>query len=176
MGGELSGRRITAPLGRSTRPTGERVREAAFNSLKDHLFQARVLDLYAGSGAMGLESVSWGAEQCLFVEPNRHAQASIRANIATLAVTASAELWPITAEQAIRALLEQQRIFDLIICDPPWREGLSQSVGQALPGLLGHGGILLVEHPAGKDFGPFKNLTLWKQRKYGGTMLSYWMA
>ena len=175
MGGELSGRRITAPSGRLVRPTGERVREAAFNTLKDRLAGAYVLDLYAGSGAMGLESLSWGAQYCLFVEPNRHARAAIRANIATLALTQRSELWPITAERATRDLSEQRRRFDLIVCDPPWGDGLIQDVRRALPGLLDRAGTLLVEHPVGKDFGPFENLTLWKQRQYGGTLLSYWI-
>ncbi|MCL4493550.1 MAG: 16S rRNA (guanine(966)-N(2))-methyltransferase RsmD [Firmicutes bacterium] len=163
-----------APGGHFTRPTGERVREAAFNSLKDRLAGARVLDLYAGSGAMGLESLSWGAQDCLFVEPNRQAQASIRTNIAILAVQQWAELWPVTAERAVTELLEQNRIFDLIVCDPPWREGVTEVIRRSLSALLDHGGTLLVEHPTGRDFGPFENLVLRRQRKYGGTMLSYW--
>ncbi|WP_278277062.1 16S rRNA (guanine(966)-N(2))-methyltransferase RsmD [Sulfobacillus thermosulfidooxidans] len=175
VGGRFSGLRIIAPGGQLTRPTGERVREAVFNSLQGWVSGARVLDLYAGSGAMGLESLSWGASYCLFVEPNRQALNAIRTNILHLKVKEMSELWPITAEQAVARLQEQNARFDLIICDPPWRQGLNQTVRMALVNLLADDGIALIEHPSGTDFGPFEGLRLSRQRKYGGTTLSYWV-
>ncbi len=151
------------------------MREAVFNSLQGWVSGARVLDLYAGSGAMGLESLSWGASYCLFVEPNRQALNAIRTNILHLKVKEMSELWPITAEQAVARLQEQNARFDLIICDPPWRQGLNQTVRMALVNLLADDGIALIEHPSGTDFGPFEGLRLSRQRKYGGTTLSYWV-
>ncbi|SMC07423.1 16S rRNA (guanine966-N2)-methyltransferase [Sulfobacillus thermosulfidooxidans DSM 9293] len=175
VGGRFSGLRIIAPSGQLTRPTGERVREAVFNSLQGWISGARVLDLYAGSGAMGLESLSWGASYCLFVEPNRQALNAIRTNILHLNVKEMTELWSMTAEQAVERLQALDARFDLIICDPPWRQGLSPMVRMGLVHLLMDDGIALIEHPSGTDFGPFEGLHLSKQRKYGGTTLSYWV-
>lgn len=145
-----------------------------FNSLHRHVPEARVLDLYAGSGAMGLESISWGAGFCLFVESRPDAQKTIRSNIQHLNVDACTELWPITAEHAVARLRKQSRTFDLIICDPPWRNGISQSVHGLLGQLLTESGILVVEHPTGGDFGSFTGLRLIQRRRYGSTSVSFW--
>ncbi len=175
VGGWASGLRIEAPAGTGTRPTQERVREAVFNSLMGVLADARVLDLYAGSAAMGLESVSWGASVCIAVEPSRKAQAVIRANIAHVGMADWVQLWPTTAESALVRLKSSGEKFDVIICDPPWRDGLSQAVRESLPEVLAPMGVVVVEHPAHQEPGALPGLVVSKARSYGDTAVSYWV-
>lgn len=111
-----------APPGTATRPTPDRVREAVFNALwsRDVLDGAVVLDLYAGSGAMGIEALSRGAARVAFVEHDRRARDAIMANLATCGLEARAEVIPDDADRFLdHALAEGQR-FDIAICDPPY--------------------------------------------------------
>ena len=118
VAGELRGRKLVAPAGDTTRPTTDKVRQAVFNSLESMgvVTDAEVLDLFAGSGAMGVEALSRGAAHCTFVERDRAAVAALRANIAALGladrttvVVADAWSWPGIG-----------RPFDLVIVDPPY--------------------------------------------------------
>jgi len=120
IAGKFRGRELVTPQGSATRPTGARAREALFAILAD-LDGARVLDLYAGSGALALEALSRGAERAVLVESNRAAQRAIRDNIATLGVTSQATLLPVRAESASRALATLPP-FTLIFADPPWAD------------------------------------------------------
>lgn len=126
VAGEWRGRKLTAPQGQSTRPTGDRVRETLFSMLASRLgtFEGlRVADLYAGSGAFGLEALSRGAAFACFVEQDRRALAAIRANIESL-----------TAQERTRVLarsataLPPEQPFDLILADPPYAAGSGTSV------------------------------------------------
>ncbi|AUW94514.1 MAG: 16S rRNA (guanine(966)-N(2))-methyltransferase RsmD [Sulfobacillus thermotolerans] len=174
VGGWASGLRIEAPPGQGTRPTTERVREAIFNSLRNQVEGARVLDLYAGSGAMALESVSWGAASSVAVEPNRKAQMVIRANIERVNMSEWVRLWPGTAESAVGHFRDKGHQFDLVICDPPWKDGLSATIREGLQDVLAPEAWVVVEHPTGQDFGPLMGTILVKTRRYGDTTISYW--
>ena len=114
IGGTHRGRRIAAPKGGHTRPTGDRVREALFN-LVGPVDGTSVLDLYAGSGALGLEALSRGAASCLFVEQDKPAIDSLKANIAKLGAK-GADVRP-TSVMALGAALKP---LDLILMDPPY--------------------------------------------------------
>lgn len=117
VAGELRGRRIEAPPGQSTRPTTDKVREATFNALGslDLLVDARVADLYAGSGALGIEALSRGAHHCTFVERDRAALAVLRANLATLGLEDRSTV--VHGDAALRA---GQLDVDLVLVDPPY--------------------------------------------------------
>jgi 16S rRNA (guanine(966)-N(2))-methyltransferase RsmD len=120
VAGEFRGRELVTPSGASTRPTASRAREALFAILAD-VSDARVLDLYAGSGALGLEALSRGAARLVLVESSKAAQQAIRTNLGTLGVEARATLLPIRAEAALRAL-ERLGPFSLVFADPPWAD------------------------------------------------------
>ena len=120
VAGELRGRELATPSGSETRPTAARVREALFSILAD-VSGSRVLDLYAGSGALGIEALSRGAEQLVLVESSRAAQQAIRTNLLNLGVEARATLLPLRAETSLRAL-ERLGPFDLVFADPPWAD------------------------------------------------------
>src|SRR2546421_7391552 len=114
IAGTHRGHRIAAPKGRDTRPTSDRVRENAFN-LIGPVDDADVLDLFAGSGAMGLEALSRGAASATFVESDREACRTINANLDKLKLKAT-----VLCQDAVRAVAQERRAYDLVLCDPPY--------------------------------------------------------
>ena len=119
VAGSCGGRRLVTPAGRDTRPTTDRVREASFNALGslDVLDGASVLDLFAGSGALGIEALSRGAARCSFVDADRRAIAAVRANLMTCDLNDVAEVHQIDAH---RYLAGDPGPFDLALLDPPY--------------------------------------------------------
>lgn len=118
VAGEFGGRKLVAPPGDTTRPTTDQTREAVFNSLVSMglVEDAVVVDLYAGSGAMGIEALSRGAERCTFVERDRDALRALRANIETLGLEARATV--VTSD--VMAWIPAVRNVDLALVDPPY--------------------------------------------------------
>jgi 16S rRNA (guanine966-N2)-methyltransferase len=167
VAGTHRGRRIAAPKGLATRPTGDRVREAAFN-LIGPVDGARVLDLFAGSGALGLEALSRGAASVTFVESDRVACRTISDNLERLELTGAR----VTCGDAVSALRRESRRYDLILVDPPyesWTE-LEPQLARHLPGLLAPGGLLVVE--TGQRTEPQLPLPLRTSRRYGSARLT----
>src|ERR671919_146817 len=136
IAGTRKGHRIFAPRGTATRPTGDRVREAAF-TLIGPVDGASVLDLYAGSGAMGLEALSRGAARAVFVESDRHAVDAIRRNLDKLRLTGAV----VVQQPVVSALAGEAaagRHYDLVLIDPPyadWAE-LEPTLGRYVPAVL----------------------------------------
>jgi 16S rRNA (guanine(966)-N(2))-methyltransferase RsmD len=170
IAGERRGARIAAPKGDSTRPTGDRVREAAYN-LIGPVDDTAVLDLFAGSGAMGLEALSRGARRCVFVESDRAACAVIKANLEKLRLTGALVL----QKDAFQALREERgagRTYDLVLVDPPygaWPE-LEPRLAEALPPTLGPDGMIVVETSARVE--PELPLTVVTSRRYGSARIT----
>ena len=134
IAGSLGGRRLQAPAGRTTRPTSDRVREALFAML-GKIDGAVVLDLFAGTGAMGIEALSRGAQRAVFVEREQAATRALRANIAALELPAQrAEVRRAEVAVALRAARERAETYDLVLIDPPY--GHAQHWGQRLPALI----------------------------------------
>lgn len=145
IAGEFGGRFIQAPPGSTTHPMGERVRSAMFNSLGETVRGARVLDAFAGSGAIGLEALSRGAESVVFVERNRVAQRVIAENIGSLGVDEKS----IVIKTTISNWLETADVtgeFDIIFADPPYHNP-QFSTASRLMGLLKPGGTMILSHP-----------------------------
>ena len=149
VAGEFRGRQLSTPAGDTTRPTAARAREALFAILAD-VNGERVLDLYAGSGALGLEALSRGAEQLVLVESSKAAQQAIRSNLQNLGVGARATLLPLRAEAAFKAL-ERLGPFSLVFADPPWADAQAAMVileKLASTSLLAPAARLVLEHAA----------------------------
>ncbi len=149
VAGAMRGRELSTPAGEATRPTAARAREALFAILVD-VSDARVLDLYAGSGALGLEALSRGAEQLVLVESSKAAQRAIRTNLSTLGVESRATLLPLRAEASLRAL-ERLAPFSLVFADPPWADAqaaLAVLEKLASSSLLAPAARLVLEHAA----------------------------
>lgn len=172
IAGTLGGRRLVAPHGLATRPTGERVREALYSVLGP-LDGEVVLDLYAGTGALGIEALSRGAARAVFVENARPAVAALRQNLAVLGIGARANLLCLAVARAARQL-ERVGPFDLVLADPPWAH-LAEAAA-ALEGLavnaLSLGARVMLEHAARDAAPPIAGLALRTTRAYGDTAIS----
>ena len=170
IAGTHKGRRIAAPKGAHTRPTGDRVREALFN-LVGPVDGAAVLDLYAGSGALGLEALSRGAQRCVFVERDGTACRAIRSNLETLGLTGALVL----QRDAIAVMKEERaasRRYDLVLLDPPYEQwtGLERSLAELLPDVVTDAGLVVVETDARVE--PSLPLDPVTTRRYGSARLT----
>jgi len=174
VAGKWGGRTIHAPRGFSVRPTTDRVREAVFAILGDGVEGAVVLDLFAGTGAMAIESLSRGASGAVLVESSPAALGALRANLAALEAEGAVCL-PLDYREAVRRLSAKGRTFDLVFLDPPYGKGL---VGRAA-GLLSRSGILapgavVVTERASRDPGDTLPAE-WRERadrRYGDTRIT----
>src|SRR5918911_366194 len=147
IAGEHKGARIFAPPGRETRPTSDRVRENVFNIVAPWVPDARVLDLYAGSGAMGLEAISRGAPSVVFVETDRDALRVIHRNLAKLRLTGAR----VVAHDVALALAQEVaagRKYDLVFVDPPYAMTDYDTLARYLPRALTDDGVVVVETDA----------------------------
>lgn len=171
IAGTCGGRRIASPSGSDTRPTADRVREALFSILTSRINHARVLDLFAGSGALGLEAISRGAAQAVFVDTARMAQNIISDNIKMLGMQQQATLLRMEYRAAISHLSGQ--VFDIIFIDPPYRMGQAEPLAAIWAAkLLTDDGVIVYERAKGDawDATPFCILD---ERRYGDTVLSF---
>lgn len=179
IAGTLRGRTLAVPAGRDTRPTSDRVREALFSRLdhEDVLHGTRVLDLYAGSGALGLEAASRGAAHVLLVEQAREAVRVCRRNVADLGLADVVEV----RAQAVATVLAQApgEPYDLVLADPPY-PAAEDEVAQVLRRLVGlgwlaDGAVVVVERSArGPEPTWPPGLLRFDERRYGETVL--WLA
>jgi 16S rRNA (guanine966-N2)-methyltransferase len=166
VAGEYKGRRLRMPRGAPTRPTADRVREALFSMLGD-VTGARVLDLYAGSGALGIEALSRGAASAVFVERDARAAAAIQANLDT--VGAEAE---VSRQDALAFVRRDRRSYDLVFCDPPYDSGprIAAPLAEGLPALLSTDARIVTESDKRNPLElPFPLL---RERTYGDTRIA----
>jgi 16S rRNA (guanine(966)-N(2))-methyltransferase RsmD len=170
VAGTRKGHTIYAPKGIDTRPTGDRVREAAFN-LVGPVDGASVLDLFAGSGAMGLEALSRGATRAVFVESSLDAVRAIERNLDKLRLVGATVLQR-DAVQGLAAEVAAGRAYDLVLVDPPYEmfAGLQPQLARYLPGALAPDGLLVVETDARLE--PELPLALRTTRRYGSARLT----
>lgn len=169
IAGRFRGHRLATPPGSATRPTSDRVRESLFSMLasRDALADARVLDLFAGSGALGLEAVSRGASHATFVERSRKACECIRDNVARLGVQSDTTVYCRDVHEFLGTVGSAE--YDLVFADPPYTHDSA-----TLPGLvedvIAEGGILVLEHDGTRSFqeAPWHITT----RRFGNTHIS----
>ena len=169
IAGRYGGRRLQAPRGAATRPTSDRVREALFSILGTRVLDARVLDLFAGSGALGLEALSRGARSATFVESAPAALAALRANLAALG--ADAEVVRSDAPRWLRAASDGARQYDLVFLDPPYPRAaeLGEPLSDSLPAVLAPGALVVAESDRRTPLD--LTMTATDERRYGDTLI-----
>jgi 16S rRNA (guanine(966)-N(2))-methyltransferase RsmD len=177
IAGSAKGRRLFAVPGQSTRPITDRVKEALFNILADAVVDARFLDLFAGTGSVGIEALSRGASHATFVDCDRRAIATVRRN---LEITHLADYATVLQRDAFRFAHEYASVpFDLIHVAPPQYQGLWSRTLHALEGspLLVPGTLVVVQiYPKEFESLDLAHLVLSDQRTYGSTMLCFYEA
>jgi 16S rRNA (guanine966-N2)-methyltransferase len=168
IAGTHGGRELTAPKGRATRPTSDRVREALFSILGD-VSDLMVLDLFAGSGALGIEALSRGAAQATLVDSGRAAVTAMRRNLEVLGLDAEVVAQP--AARFLGAALRDGRQYDLVFLDPPYRHAstLGRELSSALMPILAVNARVVAESDRRSPLG--LELTLLDERRYGDTLI-----
>lgn len=177
VAGRFKGAALVAPKGHATRPTSDRVRESLFNILLQgkldfEIEGARVLDLFAGTGALGLEALSRGARFSLFIEQSAEARGVIRRNVEALELMGATKIWRRDAS----ALGDLRKVapFDLVFVDPPYGQGLGERglITAFEGGWLTPGAFCVLEERAGTDLALPDALHLIETRTYGDTQIS----
>ncbi len=179
VGGKFKGRNIASPEGASTRPTTDRVRESIFNILAHGienftLDDARVLDLFAGTGALGLEAISRGARFCQFIEESAEARGLVRRNADSLGAIGQCKIWRRDATSL--GPCAPQMPFDLVFADPPYGKGLGVKALASLVdgGWLAAGAVVVLEEAEKAVVREVAGLVLLDERVYGETRVQFY--
>lgn len=162
--------------GQSLRPTSDRVKESIFNILGDHVKEKVVLDLFAGTGNLGIEALSRGANEVLFVEKRRQALRLIQKNLSICRMQGLFEILPTEVTRAIGILHRRVKSFDVILIDPPYRQGLIQTTLRKLESepIYREGSILVIQHDRREPLADVsERWNLIRQRQIGDTVISF---
>jgi len=176
ISGASKGRKLRTPKTPFLRPTSDRVKESIFNILRGEIEGRRILDLFAGTGNLGIEALSRGAKKAIFVEKEKYALSLIRKNLEHLSLLERSEILPVDVTRAIGILKQRGDCFDLIFIDPPYEKGLIEKTLMKLTSnpIYRRDSILVVEHhrrerlPAILD-----GWNLFHQRRTGETVTSF---
>ena len=175
IAGEMRSRSILAPKGTDTRPTLDRTRESLFNILAAECPESRVLDLYAGSGALALEALSRGAHSAVLCDCSREAARVIRQNISSLRLEDRARFLFMQDQQAVTLLGREGAKFDLVFLDPPYRLDTAPACkALAEAHVLLPGALVVIEHAAASLPQPGEGYELTDRRTYRDTMISFY--
>lgn len=179
VGGKFKGHSIASPSGSATRPTSDRVRESIFNILSHgiegfDIEGARVMDVFAGTGALGLEAISRGARFCQFVDESAEARGLIRRNADSLGVIGLVKIWRRDATRL--GPCAPQPAFDLVFADPPYGKGLGEKALQSLVDgrWLNPGAVVVLEEAEPAEIKPVIGLDAIDTRSYGDTQVRFY--
>ena len=174
IGGKYRSRVLAEFEGEEVRPTADRVKESLFNILSLKLYGARVLDLFAGSGALGLESLSRGAKEVVFNDSARASLAILKKNLATLKITPDGDEAKLSGSDYLVCLESQRQPFDIIFIDPPYRFDYGEKALKKIAekGLLTENGIAVYERDRPFE-GEIAGLEKYDERKYGKVYITF---
>ena len=181
VAGKFKGREIKGPTGGATRPTSDRVRESIFNILAHgiegfELDDVRVMDLFAGTGALGLEAISRGAKFCCFVEEDAGARGVIRTNADACGVIGQTRIWRRDATDL--GPCSPQSPYGLVFADPPYGKGMGEKALASVlcGGWLAPGGVVVLEEAAKSVINDLAGLSLLDAREYGDTQVRFYRS
>lgn len=174
--GSAKGTKLKAPPGLDTRPTADRVKESVFNILGDIVVDAQVLDVFAGTGNLGLEALSRGAKTAVFVDHNHNSIAIIKDNAHHTKLAEHTEIYKHDVLRFLDKLAQMGRSFDVMFCDPPYEKGFVQAVLKKLDEspIMALGGIVVIEHSRREPIADeWDHLQLRRTERYGATLISF---
>jgi len=177
IAGECKGRHLHAMIGQGTRPTADRVKESVFNILGPFFAGGAVLDLFAGTGALGIEALSRGVGFAHFIEKDPQAVQMVRENVKRCGFEDKCSIWKDDAQRAIARLASLEQRFDLVFLDPPYRYLLVPSMIDQLQqrGLLSEGATIVSEHDSKVELpGQILQFTRFRLNQYGSTSVSFY--
>lgn len=173
--GVAKGHKLKAPKGMNTRPTTDRIKETIFNILGDIDYNSIVLDLFAGSGSIGIEFLSRGAYKCYFIDNDLSSYKIILENIDKTKLKDKSEIYKNTYDKALRILGNKNINFNYIFLDPPYNKGLVEKSLEIISkhDLLDNKGLIIVEHEKNLDLNKFNDQYEINTRNYGDTSISF---
>lgn len=162
IAGKVRRMTLVTPPGREVRPTTDRIKETLFNILQNDLADCRFLDLFSGSGGIGIEALSRGAKEAVFVDKNKDSIRCIEQNLSHTRLKEEAEVLPMDVLQAIRNLSKRNKLFDIVFMDPPYECDMEKDVLDALAssGIIDESTIIIVETSLRTD------IEKWNDGKY----------
>lgn len=175
ISGKARGTQLFSPEGMTTRPTIDRIKETLFNMIAFDIPECMFLDLFSGSGAIGIESLSRGAKEAVFVERDKMALACIQKNLEKTKLKQQAVIYSGEVEDALDRLKNKQQKYDIIFLDPPYAMPAIEKILQKIVTLelISDGGYIILERSTNTIVTLPQNLVLWKEKTYKTTTLSF---
>ena len=177
ISGIAKGHKLKTLEGTATRPTSDRVKESLFNIISPCINDKTVLDLFAGTGSLGIEALSRGASDCVFVDANPKCIRIINDNLLHTKLASKAHVMNCSYREAIDILKKQKKYFDIVFMDPPYNKNFIQESLKLLAysGIITNGGLIIAEKSI-KDEAPENvgDIKLYDERKYGDTVLCFY--
>lgn len=176
ISGSAKGIRLKTPYGMETRPTADRVKESVFNILGAALAEARVLDLFAGTGSLGIEALSRGADSALFIDRSIASVKLVKENLKLAKLSEKGKVIKADSLNMLERLSQDKYQFDLIFCDPPYNKGFVAAVLSRIDAstILASDGIIIVEHSKHEEINSeFNQIKQKRTQKYGETLVSF---
>ncbi|MEF9952912.1 MAG: 16S rRNA (guanine(966)-N(2))-methyltransferase RsmD [Clostridium sp.] len=177
ISGSAKGRKIKTPEGLDTRPTSDRVKQSVFNIILKYIFDAKVLDLFGGTGNLGIESISRGCESCVFCEENKKSFEILRENVKTLGFENKATIYNKDAFKVLEQLSRENKKFNVVFLDPPYGKGLVEKSIENINrlDLLEDDGIIIAEYDNVDNLvEKIGRINVYRTEKYGRIMISFY--
>ena len=173
--GKSRGLKLAAPAGLDVRPTADRVKEALFNILNPRILGSKVVDIFSGSGNLGLEAWSRGAAEVVCVDNSASSLKYIRQNIEKAKAADQVKIYPSEALKSIEEFSRKDCLFDIVFCDPPYDRGWGELILNQIKkyNILEKNGILVLEHSKNEEFLIPEGLFLLRSEKYGETKIAF---
>lgn len=176
IAGSRKGLRLASTKNSALRPTTDSTKETMFNVVAGYVEASQVLDIYAGTGSLGIEALSRGAARAIFIENNRRAREVLARNLDASGFAPLSDVLSMPAEKGLKALGHQSRKFDLIFADPPYRQDLGQATAESVEAnqLLARGGWLIIEHRSNTELKSTDAYELKIRKRRGDSTLSFY--
>lgn len=177
ISGKARGLKLDAPKNQDVRPTTDRVKESLFNMINSYIMDSNILDLFAGTGSLGIECLSRGAKNCVFVDKSKDSINIVRSNVKKARVENESTILNVDFKDAVKRLSTQNQKFDVIFMDPPYYENMFIECLKSIDkfNLLDEDGIIVVEHDTKDLFeDSIGRLNKSREKKYGNTTLTFY--
>ncbi|HCT65013.1 MAG TPA: 16S rRNA (guanine(966)-N(2))-methyltransferase RsmD [Lachnospiraceae bacterium] len=176
ISGKARGHKLAAPEGLDTRPTTDRIKESLFNIIAPDIYDCEFLDLFSGSGSIGIEALSRGAKKAVFVDSGKKALEAIEYNLNHTKLIDNAKIIRTDVFAAIKMLGNENAKFDIIFMDPPYMSGLYKPTLMAIlaADILNKDGCIIAEHPAKVELPVAEGFKIVRTKDYKKTVMSFW--